>query len=88
MNLTKVNGCYAKELKNNLHNIKAIFSDGTKSYNYMKQYVLKVIEPAYINATAKKRFIEYLEGCAGKYEIYNLCYNTVRKAMNYQKYNY
>ena len=85
MNITKVNGSYSKELWENMNDIrKASFNDHV-SLEEMRDYIFEVIKPAYINATAKKRFIEYLEGCETKKSIYWLCYNTVQKAMKYKK---
>lgn len=84
MNLTKVNGCYAKELYENMDEIKEIVSDKTYSFVSMKDCILGIIEPAWINKVAKKRFIGYLNNCKSKYEIYRLCHNTVQKAMKHK----
>ena len=83
MNLTKKNGCYAKELFENLDEIKDLYDDNQISVSNMRATVLKIIEPAWINRVAKKRFISYLEDCYSKRQIYNLCWNTIQKAMKY-----
>ena len=83
MNLTRQNGCYSKELFEHLDEIKFIYEDNYASVRYMKNYVLEVIEPAWIDKVAKKRFIGYLNDCYSKRDIYNLCWNTVQKAMKY-----
>ena len=83
MNLTKVNGTYSKELYENMEEIKDIVSDKSYSVASMKSCILGIIEPAWINKAAKKRFISYLNNCGSKYEIYRLCNNTVQKAMKY-----
>jgi hypothetical protein len=84
MNLTKVNGTYSKELLENINEIRKVSFDKNTSLEYMRNYILEVIEPAYIDATAKKRFIEYLENCDSKKSIYWLCYNTIQKAMKHK----
>lgn len=84
MNLTKVNGTYSKELLEHMSDIrKQSFSEYT-SVDDLRAYVLEIIESAWINATAKKRFIGYLKSCESKKSIYWLCYNTVQKAMKYK----
>ena len=84
MNLTKVNGTYSKELYENMDEIKELVSDKSYSFASMKNCILEIIEPAWINKVAKKRFIGYLNNCTSKYEIYRLCSNTVQKAMKYK----
>lgn len=85
MNLTKVNGTYSKELNEHLNDIRKASFNKYVSEEDLKNYILEVIEPAYIDAVAKKRFIEYLESCETKKSMYWLCYNTVQKAMKYKK---
>lgn len=83
MNLTKVDGTYSKELYEHMNDIRRFsFSEYTSTEN-LRDYVLEIIEPAWINAAAKKRFIEYLEDCESKKSIYWLCHNTVQKAMKH-----
>lgn len=84
MNLTRVNGTYAKELYENLNELRVMYSAPAVSIEEMRNCVLDIIEPAWINATAKKRFISFLNDCFTKREIYNLCYNSVQKAMKYK----
>ena len=40
-------------------------------------------EVAHIEAEAKTRFMDYLDACTSKKEIYGLCHNTIQKAMKY-----
>ena len=84
MNLTKVSGTYSKELYENMDEIKEIVSDKSYSFASMKNCILEIIEPAWIDKVAKKRFIGYLNNCKSKAEIYRLCSNTVRKAMQHK----
>lgn len=84
MNLTKVDGTYSKELFEHMTDIRKFSFSEYTSIESLRDYVLEIIEPAWINATAKKRFIKYLRGCESKKSIYWLCYNTVQKAMKYK----
>ena len=84
MNLVKVDGTYAKELFDNMNEIRKTSFNDRVSTEEMKEYILSVIEPAKFNAVAKKRFIGYLNNCSTKKEIYWLCSNTVQKAMKYK----
>ena len=84
MNLTRVNGTYSKELFENMNEIRKISFDSSASTRDMKEFVLQVIEPAWIDATAKKRFKSYLHDCSSKKEIYWLCANTINKAKGYR----
>lgn len=84
MNLTRINGTYSKELLEHMTDIrKYSFSEHT-SVDELRAYVLEIIEHAWINANAKKRFIGYLDSCESKKSIYWLCYNTIQKAMKYK----
>lgn len=83
MNLTKVNGCYSKELYENMKRIKAITDNKALTVGYLKGCVLSIISYARFNAVAKPRFVKYLEGCKTKKEVYKLCQNTIQKAMKY-----
>ena len=83
MNLTKINGCYSKELRKNCNNIKLLLKDKLTSVETMKDFVNKVIEPAFIEAKAKARFKENLNACETKEEVDNLCYMAVLHGMYY-----
>ena len=83
INLTKVEGCYSKELRESCNNIKILLKDRGTSVETMKQFVFAVIEPAKINADAKKRFQANLNECQTKEEIDNLCYMAVLHGMYY-----
>ena len=84
MDLTTMEGCYARELFINLPKIKAIWINKSSSLDNIKDFVKTVIEPAWINAAAKRRFIGYLEACTTKQGVYVLCQNAVKKAQNYE----
>ena len=83
MNLTKINGCYSKELRKNCNNIKLLLKDKLTSVETMKDFVNKIIEPAFIEAKAKARFKENLNACETKEEVDNLCYMAVLHGMYY-----
>ena len=84
MNLTKVNGCYSKELRENCNNIKLMLREPSVSTDEMIRVVKCIIEPAFINAQAKKRFIKNLEDCETKEEVDELCYDAVLHGMYYK----
>ena len=77
MNLTKVNGCYSKELREFTPIIKFMVEDKDVSVYEMIHTVKAIIQPAYINAAAKKRFVQNLEACKTKEEIDQLCHDAV-----------
>lgn len=83
MNLTKVNGCYSKELRDATYEIKLLLKEKSIDVNVMKDFVNKIIEPAFIEAEAKKRFKENLNACKTKEEVDNLCYLAVLHGMYY-----
>ena len=83
INLTKINGCYSKELRENCNNIKLLLKDKLTSVETMKDFVNKIIEPAFIEAKAKARFKENLNACETKEEIDNLSYMAVLHGMYY-----
>jgi hypothetical protein len=84
MNITKVNGAYAKELYEHITEIRNILKDTRTTVGDMRQAVLDIIEPAWINAKAKPRFKVYLCNCKTKLDIYTLCWNSIHKAMRYR----
>ena len=84
MNLTKVNGCYSKELRENCNNIKLMLGEPSVSTEEMIRIVKCMLEPAFINAQAKKRFIKNLETCATKVEVDKLCRDAVMHGMYYK----
>lgn len=83
MDLTKINGCYSKELREATREIKLYAKIDGVSVQDMKNYVRAVIEPASINANAKKRFKENLNACKTKQEIDELCRLAVVHGMYY-----
>ena len=86
INLTKINGCYSKELRENCNNIKILLKDRNTTVEIMKDFVNKIIEPAFIEAKAKARFKENLNACKTKEEIDSLCGNAVKHGMYYMPY--
>ena len=84
MDLTKVNGCYSKELRANCDLIKMYIKEPTCSVQDMITMVKKLIEPAFINAEAKARFTSNLEACSSKTEIEKLCHEAVIHGMWYK----
>ena len=82
--LTKVNGCYSKELREACYIIKLMLNEATVTTDEMINVVKAVIEPAYINADAKKRFIKNLEACKTKEAVDKLCYAAVKNGMCYR----
>ena len=87
MDLTKVNGCYSKELREACYIIKLMLQEESVSTAEMIRIVKGLIEPAYINAEAKKRFIKNLEACETKEAVDKLCYDAVKHGMNYYPRN-
>ena len=83
VNLTNINGCYSKELKEACHNIKTLLTDPLTDTETMRDFVSKVIEPAFIEAEAKQRFRTNLSKCQSKKEIDQLCSDTVLHGMYY-----
>ena len=83
INLTKIDGCYSKELRESCNNIKILLKDKFTNVETMRRFVFAVIEPASINADAKKRFQMNLSECKTKEEIDNLCYMAVLHGMYY-----
>ena len=87
INLTKVNGCYSKELREHTPTIKLMLKAASVSTEEMKRVVLGIIEPASINAEAKSRFIKNVQRCKSKEEIDKLCYEAVIHGMYYHPKN-
>lgn len=83
INLTKVNGCYSKELREFAPTIILMAKEHSVSLEEMKTVVHKIIEPAYINAGAKKRFLSKLFKCESKNEVSELCHDAVLHGMYY-----
>lgn len=84
MDLTKVNGCYSKELREFTPSIKLMLKEPSITVEEMKRIVHSIVEPASINAKAKKRFIENLLNCQTKEAIDKLCYEAVIHGMYYR----
>lgn len=83
MNLTKINGCYSKELREATSSIKLCLKESSIKLEDMINYVEAVIEPASIEAKAKQRFRTNLHNCKTKQEVDALCYNAVIHGMYY-----
>lgn len=83
INLTKIDGCYSKELRQMTPAIKLMLKEPSITTEEMKQMVIGIIEPAFINATAKERFTKNLMKCQSKEEIDRLCYDAVFHGMYY-----
>lgn len=87
MDLTKVDGCYCKELRQNCPMIKFMLEEPLVTVEEMKFNVQAIVAVARINATAKKRFLTNLEACTTKEEIDKLCYNSVMAGKWYKPEN-
>lgn len=83
INLTRVNGCYSKELREMTPAIQLMRKDSSISVDEMRRVVLGIVSFATINADAKKRFICNLNKCETKDEIDKLCYDAVYHGMYY-----
>ena len=84
MDLTKVNGCYSKELRESCYVIKLMLREASISVDEMIRTVKAIISTAYIEAEAKKRFTEKLEACETKEAVDKLCYEAVLNGMWYK----
>jgi hypothetical protein len=83
INLTRVNGCYSKELREMTPAILCMLKEEAVSCEEMKRVVHGIVEFATINAAAKKRFIKNLLGCETKDAIQKLCHDAVIHGMYY-----
>lgn len=83
INLTRVDGCYSKELREMCPAIKLAAKEPSISTSDMRDMVICIIEPAYIKAAAKKRFVENLRKCETKADIEKLCHEAVIHGMYY-----
>ena len=83
INLTRVDGCYSKELREMCPAIKFAIKEPSITTSDMRNLVISIIEPAYINAAAKKRFVENLRKCETKADIERLCREAVIHGMYY-----
>ena len=86
IDISKIGGTYTKELKANIGTITELYEDNAVSVAEMKQAILDIIEPAWVDANAKPRFKSFLENCRTKYDVYGLCWNSICKAMRYGTY--
>ena len=84
MDLTKVIGCYSRELREFTPAIKIMLKEPSITVKEMKRTVHSIVELASINAGAKKRFIENLLACQTKEAIDKLCYEAVIHGMYYR----
>ena len=87
INLTKIDGCYSKELREHCPTIKFMLKEKTISCDDMKIMVHNIVASASINATAKERFINNLFACETKEEIDKLCHDAVIHGMYYHPRN-
>lgn len=87
MDLTKVNGCYSKELRESCYIIKMMLKEASISVSEMIDTVKGILELAYIEADAKKRFIKNLEKCETKEAVDQLCHEAVLHGMYYKPKN-
>ena len=84
VDLTKIDGCYSKELRINYPKIKRMLNSPLVSVESMKSGILKIIKKAFINYEAKQRFINNLHNCTSKQEINDLCHRSVICGMYYR----
>lgn len=83
INLTKIDGCYSKELRENTPAILLMLNEPSISTDEMRRVVHGIVEFATINAEAKKRFIRNLMECSDKNAIHKLCKDAVMHGMYY-----
>lgn len=83
INLTRVDGCYSKELREMCSAIKLAAKEPSISTSDMRDMIICIIEPAYINAAAKKRFVENICKCETKADMERLCHEAVIHGMYY-----
>ena len=83
INLTKVDGCYSKELIENLDIIGKMLWDPIVSVYKMRNTVLSIIAPAFIKAEAKARFTARLGQCRTKSAIHKLCSDAITHGRYY-----
>ena len=83
INLTKVDGCYSKELFESAAAIKQMLWNPIISVYAMRKAVLRIITPAFINAEAKARFTARLGQCRTKSAIHKLCSDAITHGMYY-----
>jgi hypothetical protein len=61
-----------------------MLNEESVSLDEMIRVVKAIIEPAFINAEAKRRFINNLEDCSTKEEVDELCHTAVVNGMWYR----
>ena len=83
INLTKIDGCYSKELREHCPTIKFMLKEQRISCEEMKTMVHTIVAQASINAKAKERFINNLFACETKEDIDRLCHEAVIHGMYY-----
>lgn len=77
VDLTKVDGCYSKELREACPTIKFMLKEPQVSLTDMKNVVHIIISEATINAKAKERFTKNLFACESKEAVDKLCSDAV-----------
>ena len=83
LDFSKQKGNYSNNLDNGRDQINNWYSDSTVSVADFKLNIEKLIESAYINVTAKPRFLHNLRSQRTKDGILFLCYNSIMSAQGY-----
>lgn len=84
INLTEVNGCYTKQLTENIETIHKYANDDYTTKDELTSWILELIKPAFFNKDAKPRFIHHLRNCRTKKAILMLCLNSIANAVEYE----
>ena len=84
IDLTRIDGCYSKELRKNCPTIKKLLANRNVSVRQMQIAVHTIVAQATINASAKQRFVSKLFECETKEEIDKLCSEAVIHGMYYR----
>lgn len=88
MDLTKIDGCYSKELSKKAHIINRMCQMPSVSLEELQLTVHKIVGRATITAKAKARFIQKLDNCSSKDQVKNLCDLAVIHGKYYRPYSY
>jgi len=83
INLTRVQGCYSKELREHSNDIKALLNDPNTTVEQMRNFVDTVVSFASIDGNAKKRFITNLHRCNTKEQVDQLCSDAILNGKYY-----
>lgn len=83
IDLTLQPNSYAYQLAPAMPKIREMFYDKSVTYGEMQEFVHNTVSRA-PDTSARKKFLEnYLPNCINKRAIEELCYNSVKKAKNY-----